>query len=272
MPTFPISTRFAQRATLGLSLFSVSLFAQAGHAAIYPANFTQTSPGVYEGRVSKTGLPTTDYTAYIGDFSNDNLNPSFLDFNANGKLTFKGSTYCGNDSGPLTPTATACPLGSTTAPNYRMDIIGFTVPVGSILTSLVLDSSASTTADNEGFIAIARGNTIGITYGTRPNYAPPADWILYNHYGTNSPVPVGADFLDVAFAGTGPTQGSLPALPALGALGPGTYTLFLQQTGTPLITYQFTGTLAAPAPLPLLGLASAFGASRRLRNKIKNRA
>jgi hypothetical protein len=263
---------FVRPATIAFSCLSIALHAQAGHAAAYPENFTQTSPGVYVGRVSNTGSPSADYTAYSGDFSNDNLNPSLLNFNANGKLTFKGSTYCGNDTAALTPTSTACPLGSTTAPNYRMDIIGFTVPMGMTMTSLILDSAESTTADNEGFIAIARGNTIGIEYGVRPNYGPPSDWILYNHYGNNSPVPIGADFLDAAFTGTGPTQGSLPALPALGALSPGSYTLFLQQTGTPKITYQFTGTLAAPAPLPLLGLASAFGATRRLRAKIKSKA
>jgi len=266
------SSNFVRTATMGLSCLSIALHAQAGHAAAYPENFTQTSPGVYVGRVSNTGSPSADYTAYSGDFSNDNTNPSFLNFNANGKLTFKGSTYCGNDTGALTPRATACPLASTTAPNYRMDIIGFTVPMGSLLHSLKLDSVESTTTDLAGFMAIALGNTIGVAYGAAPTYAPPADWLLYNHYGVGEEVDIGMDFLDIGFPGTGLTQGNLQPLPALGHLGPGNYTLFFQQTGNAPITYQFTATLAAPSPLPLLGLASAFGATRRLRAKIKSKA
>ena len=261
------ATQRLRIAALSAASLTTLMVAQAGQAAIFPENFTQVSPGVYQGRVSSGG---TAYTDYSGDFSNDNNNPSHLDF-ANGQLTFKGSVYCGNDTQALTPTSTACPLGSSTAPNYRMDIIGFTVPQGSFLDSLILDSSTSSTADNEGFIALAFGNTIGITYGTRPNYAPPSDWVLYNHFGTGNgiPVPIGADFLDAAFPGTGPTQNNLPALPALKTLAPGNYTLFIQQTGNPLITYQFTGHLAVPGPVPLLGLASAFGASRRLRRRVK---
>jgi len=155
------------------------------------------------------------------------------DEGANGTVNPLSNNY-------MAPTPFTFTTGSNTIKGRvtaNQDYITFTVPAGSVISSLTLDSyTTSGTAANVSFFAIAPGSSSPI--------APPGataagllGWILFN--ASN----IGSNILPtIGTAGSGAT-GFTPPLP------PGTYTFWIQDTAQTVdyqISFNITATPAAP--------------------------
>lgn len=150
----------------------------------------------------------------------------------------------------LAPTGLSLSLGSNTltatTQNGDLEYVTFEVPAGQTITSVYLNSY--TGLDGRAFFGLQQGNTFSVP----PESAIPADMYGYSHFGPSATgATVGTDFLGQIATGFG-AQGFTPPLSA------GTYTIWLQQLGTPT-TYQLDFVTAA-VPEPAATTACVAGA------------
>jgi hypothetical protein len=148
---------------------------------------------------------------------------------------------------PEAPTVLALGLGSNTVTGSSqlgdMDVFTITVPDGASFVQLLLTSFDS--ADDLGFLALQSGPAI-------TDITSPANMLGWVH---PSAAFVGTDLLDDLALG----QGALGFTPPLGS---GTYTLWMQQTGSELIGYAFDLNVVADpteVPEPSAGLLFVLG-------------
>jgi hypothetical protein len=154
------------------------------------------------------------------------------------------------------PTLLALGLGTNSISGTTLagdlDFFSITVPAGTGLARLVLTAHES--VDDLSFLAIESGPVItDLTSATNM-----LGWLH------PSPAFVGADILDDMALGAGAIGFAAP-------LGPGTYALWMQQTGPEIVAYGFdliVEPAAVPEP-PMFGLLAlglvALAAARRLR-------
>jgi hypothetical protein len=144
-------------------------------------------------------------------------------------------------SDPAAPTDLAVGLGTnsitgTTAGD--MDFFTITVPDGANFTQLLLTSFEST--DDLAFLAIQSGPVI-------TDLSTPDNLLGWLHA---SAAFVGTNILDDIALGAGALGFTVP-------LGPGTYTLWMQQTGAELVAYGFD-LIIEPAAVPEPAMAALF--------------
>lgn len=140
----------------------------------------------------------------------------------------------------LAPTGVSLELGSNdlfaTTQNGDLEYLTFQIPAGRAVSSVYL--RAYTGTDGRAFFGLQQGGTFTVA----ANAASPSDMYGYSHFGPNAVgATVGSDFLGQAASAFG-AQGFTPPL------GAGTYTLWLQQLGTP-VTYQLD-LVVSPVPEP----------------------
>jgi hypothetical protein len=135
------------------------------------------------------------------------------------------------------------------------DYFTFTVPTGSALTALIVlpgttSASPPTGGTNVSFIGIEAGPKI-----TLPTNATTADGLLgWRHFaGVPNPEPdIGKDILaEIGNPNTTPPLGAPGATGFTPPLGPGTYSVWIQETGVcgpDLCHYGFDFVLAVPEP------------------------
>ena len=160
-------------------------------------------------------------------------------------------------SDPGAPTVVAVDIGSNSFAGSSgfgdMDLLTFEVPSGARLAQIVLTMYDSSSA--LAFLGIEAGS--GITDITSPEHL--LGWVH------TSAAMLGTDVLDDAAQGPGAIGFTAP-------LGPGTYTLWVQETGSSPLSYAFDvvlipGSTQLPEPtggmLFTLGLGALFVARRR---------
>lgn len=134
------------------------------------------------------------------------------------------------------------------------DYLTFTVPAGWQLSAITPLPGTSTVAGGLAFIGIEAGAQV-----TTPVTGPATTLLGWHHY---SPGDVGNNILPLIGAGTG-------AIGFGGALAAGTYSVWIQETGTGTVPYVMAFTLSAvPEPASawlLLTGAVALAACRRAR-------
>ncbi len=129
-----------------------------------------------------------------------------------------------------------------------LEYVTFTIPNGLSLGSMILAEYDS--LDDTAFVAIQSGTTFTVAPGDAPaNVGALLGWTHFGSGGSAGTALVGTDILDNLGAGAG-AQGFAPPL------GPGDYTLWIQQAGGSSTTYQFD-LVAVPEPEHA---AMAFGA------------
>ena len=146
------------------------------------------------------------------------------------------------------PTPLAFPVGTSTVSATSVagdrEYARFTIPPGLALESVFLRSY--TGADGLSFIGTQRGST----FTEPPGAANPANLLGYTHFGPGAGN-VGADILPAMGSGFG-SQGFTPPL------GPGDYSLWMQQTGSIPTGYTFDFVVTPePSTAALAGLAAA---------------
>ena len=160
---------------------------------------------------------------------------------------------------PLTPTPVAIALGSNTvsgsvaAPADTRDYFTFTIPAGQILTGIFLIDWTDVTSGgdgNTGFMHIDDGTSSVI-----PSGATALDFLGGSHLDRFTfPLTTDNVLTALAAAAAGGVGFATP-------LGPGDYTINVQQTGPPLTAYTLdlviTPTPGAVGILALGGLAAA---------------
>jgi len=151
-----------------------------------------------------------------GDFSNNGLTPTSISV-ALGSNQIFGST------------------GRDTSSVVDRDYLTFTVPVGALWSGLLV-LPGTTTIGNLGFIGLQAGNQV--TVATAPANA--AGLLGYRHYNAAD---INTDILaEIGTAGNSST-GFIPPL------GAGTYSLWIQETGSGTSNYAFDIQLTAtPEP------------------------
>lgn len=111
---------------------------------------------------------------------------------------------------------------STTEPVDR-DFFQITVQPNQLLSGIdLLDGTTTTGARGVGFIGVVAGTDFGATVPTTA-----ASLLGYHHYSTSD---VGTDILPKIGSGAGAIGFKAP-------LGPGTYALWVQETGTNIVSY-----------------------------------
>lgn len=172
---------------------------------------------------------------------------------------FHNEAIQGDLSGnPAAPTAYTLPLGVNTliATSVRNDLeyVALTIPAGRTLSSLMLASYTS--VDPIAFIAVQSG----AVFTEPPTGTNVANLLGWAHFGPAFGQ-VGTDILDDIGAGGG-AIGFTPPLPA------GTYTFWIQQTGTNSTDYQLDF-VVVPAP-GVLGVSAAGFALAMRRRRVSN--
>lgn len=162
-----------------------------------------------------------------GDLSDDHLNPTGPVNLSLGSNTITGSTISGD-----------------------RDYITLIVPGELQLSQIFVDSYSG---DDLAFIALQQGTQV-----TDPDAPVVGDLLGYTHFGTANNT-VGTNILDDIGQGDG-------AIGFTGPLGPGTYSVWIQETGGVSVSYglDFIVTdIPAPGALTLLGLAAIAPRRRR---------
>jgi hypothetical protein len=150
-----------------------------------------------------------------GDLSNDNLAPNLLAVSAGSNVV----------------------RGGTTAVPFDRDIFSFSIAADQQLVAIILDTYIS--GDDQSFFAVAAGNTISSLFST------PA--LLGNALiGASVGNMEGDDVLDDLGALTFPGSAGFA-----GALGPGDYTFWIQETTVGIREYALDFQVRGPATVPL---------------------
>jgi len=149
-----------------------------------------------------------------GDLSGDNLLPTML-------AVSEGSNV-------VTGSATSFPLDR--------DIFTFNVAADQQLVAIILDTLVS--GDDQSFFAVASGNSIA-------SLGSPADLLGNALIGNLAGTMQGDDLLDDLGAGTFPGSTGFT-----GALGPGTYTFWIQETTRGIQEYALDFQVRTAVPLP----------------------
>lgn len=169
-----------------------------------------------------------------GDLSGSGLSPTFVSLAA-GANVVTGTT--GRQNGLV-----------------DRDYLSFTVPSGWLLSAITPLPGTSTVAGGLAFIGIEAGTQV-----TTPVTGPATTLLGWHHY---APGDVGNNILPLIGAGAG-------AIGFSGALGAGTYAVWIQETGTGTVPYVMAFTLTAvPEPASawlLLTGALALAVRRRTR-------
>jgi hypothetical protein len=131
-------------------------------------------------------------------------------------------------------------LLATTGPGTDLEYVTLSVPAGLHLDSIVLVSYAGD--DGTGFIGVQQGTT----FTEPPNSPNPNNLLGWTHFGPDSGN-LGTNILDDMCA-------AIPAIGCTPPLGPGPYTYWIQQLGSPM-TYQLDFNVSPePATFALLSL------------------
>jgi hypothetical protein len=196
-------------------------------------------------------------------YSNNALAPTVLSGSESVTLSGTVSSAAGSVVGGVSPTS---------------DYVAFTVPNGFVFRGFTLTSFNSVT-DGRGFVGLMPGSQWTAVPNTSNGSLPGAT--AYSHFGTRGVCEL--SYLDLAPSGTNncvinpvaqsnlfsKSLGTPPTVP----LPAGSYTAWIQQTGATPIGYQFVAQFTpVPGPLPILGVATGPGFSRRLRRRIKGQA
>lgn len=153
-----------------------------------------------------------------GDLSGNGLSPTFVALAA-GANVVTGTT--GRQNGVV-----------------DRDYLTITVPVGLQLSAITPLTGTSTVAGGLAFIGIEAGSQV-----TTPVTGPATTLLGWHHYG---PADVGNNILPLIGTGVG-------AIGFSGALGAGSYAVWIQETGTGTVPYLMEFTLT-PVPEPASGL------------------
>lgn len=149
-----------------------------------------------------------------GDLSGSGLSPTAVSLTAGGNVVI-GTT--GRQNGVV-----------------DRDYLTFTVPAGWLLSAVTPLPGTSTVAGGLAFIGIEAGTQV-----TTPVTGPATTLLGWHHY---SPAEIGVNILPLIGAGTG-------AIGFSGALGAGSYAVWIQETGTGTVPYAMEFTLTAvPEP------------------------
>lgn len=136
-----------------------------------------------------------------------------------------------------------------TSSGAEQDDYTFSIPSGASLTQVVNSFYNSPTGDDTAFIGLASGSTI-------PNQgSAPGNLLGYTHFGPNFST-VGTNILDDIAVGSGAIGFTPP-------LGPGSYSIWSQQAGSPA-TFQMDF-IVTPEPAGLAVFALGALALRRKR-------
>ena len=126
---------------------------------------------------------------------------------------------------PATPTPLTLIEGTTllsaTSATGDVEYVTVTIPDGLQLDAIILQAY-SASDDGVAFAAVQSGST----FTEPPNGTNVANLLGYSHFGPGTPAQAGTDLLDDLGQGEG-------AIGFIGPLPSGTYTFWLQQTGTP---------------------------------------
>lgn len=169
-----------------------------------------------------------------GDLSGNGLSPTFVSLAA-GSNVVTGTT--GRQNGVV-----------------DRDYLTFTVPTGWQLSAITPLPGTSTVSGGLAFIGIEAGAQV-----TTPVTGPATTLLGWHHY---APGDVGNNILPLIGVGTG-------AIGFSGALAAGTYSVWIQETGTGTVPYVMAFTLSAvPEPAPAwLMLAGAMVLAARRRSR-----
>jgi len=185
------------------------------------------------GVIASAGVAETIYDeATDGDLSDDIEEPTYL-----------GTLGLGTGSVSLE-------FGNSTAPDGDFDVFGFTIAPGQEWSGLIVEEYVP--GDEVSYLAIDDSDTFPVD----PNLGDPSAFLAGALWGTAD---VGEDIFP---------QLRIPEAGGVGFdgnLGPGDYSIFVQQTGP--ITRATLGFEVTPAPssAALLGLAGVTAARRRRR-------
>ncbi len=148
------------------------------------------------------------------------------------------------------PTGTVNPVvGQRFAFNNPRNQNPFTGGLGNQFASSIIDSNYNTTTGPFFSFAFGAGSAAG---------AQPGTFYLSNNYTDNDSINRTLTFSTLSLTGIGFLRGSSDIVYTLGS-GPNQEQVVLRVS-------------PVPGPLPVLGAAAAFGYSRRLRKKIRNRS
>ncbi len=177
-------------------------------------------------------------------------------------LTASGLTYTESVNGDLSgvrlsPTSLSLDVGSNLITGSvvmgDVDYVTLTIPAGASLAQLVLSNYATT--DNLAFIAIQAG-----TQFTEPAIGTNvANLLGYSHIDFSQPP--GQDYLQLMADNGFGAIGYTPPLPS------GSYTLWIQQTGTELTGYTWNAVVTAPEPGALALFALGLGSLLAIRTR-----
>lgn len=189
--------------------------------------------------------------AVAGDFSGDRLNPTpWL-------LSYNPATPPHANAGQNILTGTTGRSGSTVDREY----VAVTVPEGYVWTELRVGNQTTVGGSQGSFIGLAAGPVIPID----PNASTATGLLGWKVYGLADRT---TDILDdMAAAGQGASGFSRP-------LGPGQYSLWIQELATGSYTFRFNAVLS-PIPEPGMWLSMTLGllgigALRRVTSKEPN--
>ena len=164
----------------------------------------------------------------VAGFAQSAAAATIWDEGTNGDLSTDPAAPTGLTVAIGTNTVIGSTVGSEAGPDR--DVFSFTVPDGAVLTQLVLSSFSSD--DDLAFLGLEAGSSITDT-------TVPDNLLGWLHPSAGS---VGTDILDDLSQGTGAIGFTAP-------LGPGTYTLWMQQGDPQLVSYGFD-LIIEPAAVP----------------------
>lgn len=178
------------------------------------------------------GSTTTNETSFGGDFSSNWLAPTGLSFTTDSNQVF----------GTLIRT-------STTTPDDK-DYFTFTVPTGNQIIAInVLPGTIAGGGGGVSFIGIAAGSTV-IDPNTTPNSALAAGLLGYTLYGAGD---IGKSILPRMAS----SNSIVPAAQGFSVLGPGTYTIWIQEGATGTFPYGFDIVIGTPEPATVMLMAAS---------------